>query len=255
MSIMMKDLGKVFLTRTGSVVALTGVSGEIRDGEFVSLVGPSGCGKSTFLNIIAGLLEPTEGEVLVNGYSPGKAPNRPGIVFQSPVLLPWCSATDNVLLPAKVGHKKKTARTADREMAKCYYEERALKLLRFVGLEGFEKKYSWELSGGMQQRVALARALLLETNLLLLDEPFSALDEFTRETMNFELLRIWSQQHLTAVFVTHNIFEAVFLSDRVIVMTPRPGKIVGEVSVQPASSAHERNDWIGGLCGSCAFHP
>lgn len=227
MSIDVRDVGKIYTSRAGEpVVALDDVSTVIGDGEFVSLVGPSGCGKSTLLDIIGGLIPVTSGQVLVNGVNAAERRKGTGMVFQKPVMLPWRTVLENTYLPAEVGKP-----SASRSGSGTALRERAEELLALVGLDAFLEKYPWELSGGMQSRVAIARALLLETNVLCMDEPFAALDEFTREQMHLELLDVWSKQRFTAVFVTHNIFEAVFLSDRVLVMTPRPGKIVAEVAI------------------------
>jgi NitT/TauT family transport system ATP-binding protein len=198
------------------VVALDDIDFEIRPGEFLSLVGPSGCGKSTLLNIMGGLLEATQGQVTFEG-TPITGP-RPeiGMMFQSPVLFPWRSIIKNVLLPVDVTKGRRSRRK---------YQDRARELLARVGLEEFAESYPNELSGGMQQRAALARLLLQDPQVMLLDEPFGALDEFTREEMNIDLLRLWSGSNKTIVFVTHNILEAVFLSDRIAVMTPRPGQV------------------------------
>ena len=228
MEITVRELGKTYASRGGeSVVALEDVTTDIHSGEFVSLVGPSGCGKSTLLDIIAGLIPKTTGEVRFDGVALGDAvaDRRVGLVFQRPVLLPWLTALANVYLPAEVGVNP-AKNTAEEEL-----RPRALELLELVGLEGFTEKYPWELSGGMQQRVAIARALLLKAEVMCLDEPFAALDEFTREQMHLELLKLWRDQGFTAIFVTHNIFEAAFLSDRVLVMTPRPGRVVADVPI------------------------
>lgn len=228
MKIEVSDLGKIYSSRGGEdVVALEGVSTSIKGGDFVSVIGPSGCGKSTFLDILAGLTPKTSGDVLYDGEKPtnGRATRHVGVVFQKPVLLPWRTTLANVLMPGELG-KEPPLRTRGDEL-----RSHARELLELVGLEQFGEKYPWELSGGMQQRVAIARALLLETEVMCMDEPFAALDEFTREQMHLELLRLWQQQGFTAVFVTHNIFESAFLSNRVLVMTPRPGRIVAEVEI------------------------
>jgi NitT/TauT family transport system ATP-binding protein len=190
--------------------------------EFVSLVGPSGCGKSTLLNIVAGLLRPTAGEAYVNGRRVTGTPPEVGMMFQAPVLLDWRTARANVLLPVELAGGRAAVRAAS---------PRAEELLDLVGLAEFADRYPWELSGGMQQRVAICRMLVADPEVLLLDEPFGALDELTREHMNVEFDRIFSSAPKAALFVTHNIVESVFLSDRVVVMTPRPGRIAGVVDV------------------------
>jgi NitT/TauT family transport system ATP-binding protein len=203
------------------VVALESLTFVLRRGEFVSIVGPSGCGKSTFLRIIAGLLQPSGG--LICPIDPKK--RHAGLVslmFQSPVLLPWRTVFGNVVLAADLAGAVHDAAAV---------HERARSLLRLVGLADFADRYPFELSGGMQQRAALARALVLEPELMLLDEPFSALDALTREEMNFELQRLWLRSGATVLFVTHDIAEAVTLSDRVLVMSARPGRIVAEKKV------------------------
>ncbi len=203
--------------------ALDRIDLAIEQGEFVSLVGPSGCGKSTLLGIVAGLLRPTYGEILVNGTPvAGETLAEVGMMFQSPVLLAWRTARSNVQLPLEVaGGRRAVAAAAGR----------VDELLGRVGLSGFEDSYPWQLSGGMQQRVAICRMLIADPQVLLLDEPFGALDELTREHMNVELERIVAGSGRSALFVTHNISEAVFLSDRVVVMTRRPGRIAGVVDV------------------------
>jgi NitT/TauT family transport system ATP-binding protein len=223
MSILTLDgVAKTYMTRTGtgSVEALRPLSMEIEPGSFVSLVGPSGCGKSTLLNIVAGLLEPSAGRVLFEG-APLTEPSRDmGFMFQRPVLLPWRSVEKNVLLPSEV-----FGATGPE------IEARAQETIDLVGLGEFRKALPRQLSGGMQQRVALARVLTYRPKVLLMDEPFGALDEFTRETMNLELMRLTRPLGITVVFVTHNISEAVFLSDAVAVMSPRPGRLSGVVDV------------------------
>jgi NitT/TauT family transport system ATP-binding protein len=215
------DLAKTYTTRGRALVpALAGISLEIHAGELVTIVGQSGCGKTTFLKILAGLIPSSSGRVTLRG-QPVNGPSRDiGIVFQDPVLLPWRTVFRNVLLPAEV--LGLDARGAG---------ARARELLTLVGLEGFEDKYPHELSGGMRQRVAIARALVHDPSLLLMDEPFGALDAMTREFMNLELLRIWRQSGKTIVFITHSIPEAVFLADRVVVMSARPGRVQEIVSV------------------------
>lgn len=245
MDIRLRDLRKVYSTRTGErVVALEGVSAEIDSGEFVSLVGPSGCGKSTLLDVVSGLTQCSGGEVSIDGrsVSDGGAGSRVGLIFQKPVLLPWRTALENVYLPAQLGREPE-GRTRGGEL-----RQRARELIELVDLGPFAEKYPWELSGGMQQRVAIARALLLEARVMCMDEPFAALDEFTREQMHLELLNVWQAQGFTALFVTHNIFEAVFLSDRVLVMTPRPGRVVADVEVdlpRPRTSEMIGSDLFG----------
>jgi NitT/TauT family transport system ATP-binding protein len=215
------DVGHRFETREGQeLVALEGVSLDIRAGEFVSIVGPSGCGKTTLLRMVAGLLPPNSGKVLVGGVEVREPRPDVGLVFQQALLLPWLSVLRNVLLPVDVQGK----RVAE-------YQDHARDLIHMVGLGGFEKRLPSELSGGMQQRVALARALVHDPKILLMDEPFAALDAMTRETMNIELQRIWAEHHKTVLFVTHGIPESVFLSDRVVVMTARPGRVAAVIDI------------------------
>jgi len=206
--------------RFDTAAAVEDVSFDVGENEFVALVGPSGCGKSTTLRIAAGLLLPTRGAVYLRGQEvTGPIPDV-GMVFQAPVLLPWRSALNNVLFMAEMRGQKA------RE-----YRQRALDLIALAGLSGFEQRYPHELSGGMQQRVAICRALLLDPSLLLLDEPFGALDVLTREKMGFELQRIWGASKTTVILVTHSITEAVLLSDRILVMTARPGRIKARIPV------------------------
>jgi NitT/TauT family transport system ATP-binding protein len=212
--IAVRRMSKRYGSHADAILALDDIDFAVPDREFLSIVGPSGCGKSTLLKILAGLIPATEGEALLNG-TPIDGPRRDiGVVFQSPVLFPWRSVLGNVLLPADI------QRLGREEMTKRAYD-----LLKLVGLDGFERRYPWELSGGMQQRVALVRALIHDPALLLMDEPFGALDAMTRESMNVELQRIWMERRKTVVFITHSTAEAVFLGDRVLVMTPRPGKV------------------------------
>jgi NitT/TauT family transport system ATP-binding protein len=227
-----RGLNKVYETQDQPVVALRNVDLQIHLGEFVSFVGPSGCGKSTLLNIIGGLLDRTGGEVRFRGDDQSAPRREIGMMFQTPVLFAWRTVLDNILLPIEVFKLDKAA-----------YRERAMELVELVGLTGFERAYPRQLSGGMQQRVSLSRVLVYDPEVLLLDEPFGALDEFTREAMNLELLRIWSGSGKTVLFVTHNINEAVFLSDRVVVMTPRPGRIARVIDIdlpRPRAREHMR---------------
>jgi NitT/TauT family transport system ATP-binding protein len=213
-------VGKTYRSNSRLVHALEDVSFAVEPNEFVTLVGPSGCGKSTLLKIVGGLLERSAGDLTVK-CEPVLGPRRDiGIMFQTAVLFDWRTALENVLLPAEVlGLNLGT------------YRDRARAILKMVGLEGFEESYPNQLSGGMQQRVSLSRALVYEPDVLLMDEPFGALDEFTRERLNLEIQRIWMEQRKTILFVTHNISEAVFLSDQILVMTPRPGRVARIVRV------------------------
>ena len=208
-------VSKVYSARDGnSTLAVENVTLDIRSGEFVSLVGQSGCGKSTLLSIIAGLIEPTQGQIRIDGQVVTRPYTNIGIVFQSDLLLDWRSVLGNVLFQFEMRGEDPRP-----------FEKRARSLVASVGLDGFEKKHPFELSGGMRQRVSLCRALVHDPPLLLMDEPFGALDALTREQLQVDLQRIWQQSRKTVVFVTHSIAEAVFLSDRVVVMTPRPGRI------------------------------
>jgi NitT/TauT family transport system ATP-binding protein len=219
-AITIRSLSKSYATRDGDVVALERISASIGEGEFVAVVGPSGCGKSTLLKILAGILPPSTGEALLRG-TPIAGPRRDiGVVFQSPVLFPWRTVLDNTLLPIDV-----------QGLGRDKHVKAATDLLGLVGLHGFERRYPWELSGGMQQRVAITRALVHDPAMLLMDEPFGALDAMTREHMNLELQRIWLDKKKTVFFITHSIPEAVFLADRVLVMTPRPGRVVDDLRV------------------------
>jgi NitT/TauT family transport system ATP-binding protein len=219
--IVARGLSKVYAPAgVGEVTALKNLDFEIYDGEFVSVVGQSGCGKSTLLKVLAGLLSYTSGSVSLNG-RPLRGPSKEAaVVFQSPVLLPWRTVLENVLLPIEF-----------RKLALSNYKPKAFDLLDVVGLREFAQRYPYELSGGMQQRVAIARALVQEPRLLLMDEPFGALDAMTREQMNLELLRIWNKNRKTVFFITHSIAEAIFLSDRVIAMTTRPGSIAAVIAI------------------------
>jgi NitT/TauT family transport system ATP-binding protein len=217
-AISFQDVGRKFQTREGTpLIALETVKFDVNPGEFVSLLGPSGCGKTTLLRMVAGLLSPSWGRVVVGG----KEVNGPrpdfGVVFQQPLLLPWLSVLRNVLLPVDV---------QGRPIAE--YRDNAMRLIEMVGLNGFENRYPSELSGGMQQRVALARGLIHDPRLLLMDEPFAALDAITRDLLHEELERVWRATGRTIVFVTHNVREAARLGQRVILLSSRPGRIAGE---------------------------
>jgi NitT/TauT family transport system ATP-binding protein len=214
-------LSKLYSTQAGEdILALKNISIELLDGEFVSVLGPSGCGKTTLLKILAGIEPPTAGEMFFRGKPFSGAQAGTGVVFQTPVLLPWLTVLQNVMLPIRVLGLPLPEGTAH-----------ARQLLDLVGLKGFENKYPGELSGGMQQRAAIVRGLIHDPGILLMDEPFGALDALTRERMNVELQRIWLANKKTVFFITHSVSEAVFLSDRVIVMSPRPGTIVKEVRI------------------------
>ena len=212
---------RIFNSRDGDqVTALQDVSLDIGRNEFITLVGPSGCGKSTLLRIVAGLILPTAGRASIGGEEITEPRAETGIVFQAPTLLPWASVLDNVLFPLRMMHRIDSTST-----------DKAMALLKLVGLTGFEGKSPRELSGGMQQRVAICRALVHDPDILLMDEPFGALDALTREEMTMELLRIWSERPKTVLFVTHSITEAVVLADRVVVMSPRPGRIAEIIDI------------------------
>jgi NitT/TauT family transport system ATP-binding protein len=221
------QLGKTFGSGGGEVEALRGIDLEVAPGDFISLIGPSGCGKSTLLRLIGDLVPPTTGTLLINGKSPEQArlDRDYGIVFQSATLLEWRTVAKNVELPLEImGFETEERR------------RRAAEMLKLVQLESFGDHYPWQLSGGMQQRVAIARALAFSPSLLLMDEPFGALDEMTREAMQQEVLRLWQETDTCVIFVTHSIPEAVFLSTRVVVMSARPGRITGELVVDLPSA-------------------
>jgi NitT/TauT family transport system ATP-binding protein len=213
-------LRKAYATSGGRLLAIDGLSFDLAAGEFLALVGPSGCGKTTLLRILAGLVRPSGGEVLFQG-EPIRGPRDGiGVVFQEPVLLPWRTVMDNVLLPLELLGRDDAAGRG-----------RAGDLLALVDLADFRDRYVWELSGGMQQRVAIARALVNDPALLLMDEPFGALDAMTREQMNVELQQICARTGTTTVFITHNLLEAVFLADRVLVLSPRPSTVRADVRI------------------------
>jgi NitT/TauT family transport system ATP-binding protein len=220
-AIEIRDVSQVFRSAGTEVAALSQVSLDIKPGRFVVLVGPSGCGKSTLLMMLAGLREPTSGSILINGTPITKPdPDRVGVVFQEASLFPWLTAEENVEFPLAL-----------RGVAKAERRAKAEEALKLVGLEGFGKRHPHELSGGMKQRVSIARGLVQDPPVLLMDEPFAALDEQTRMTMGDELLRIWAATGKTIVFVTHSLTEAVYLADEVVVMSARPGRIVDHLQV------------------------
>ena len=217
LAIDVRNVSLTFETSDGKVDALSNVSLQIADGEFVSFIGPSGCGKTTMLRVIADLQQPTAGTLLVNGMSAEQArlARRYGYVFQAPALFPWRTIEKNLKLPLEV------MGFSDSEQ-----RQRAARYLALVNLTGFERKFPWQLSGGMQQRVSIARALSFDPALLLMDEPFGALDEIVRDHLNEQLLQLWDKTGKTVLFVTHSIPEAVFLSSKIVVMSPRPGRII-----------------------------
>jgi len=216
-----RGLSLTFETADGPVFALSDVDLDVQAGEFVSFIGPSGCGKTTFLRVVADLEQPSAGTVLVNGLSPEDArlARQYGYVFQAPALYPWRTIEKNVMLPLEIIGLPAAERA-----------ERARKQLALVDLTGFERKFPWQLSGGMQQRASIARALSFDPALMLMDEPFGALDEIVRDHLNERLLRLWDKTGKTVLFVTHSIQEAVFLSTKIVVMSPRPGRIIDVIA-------------------------
>lgn len=226
----LRNVGKVF---GGTVTALDAMSLDVFDGDFISLLGPSGCGKSTALRLIAGLMRPTDGRIV---WSDEKLQNTGiqdfgqnlGVVFQEPTLMPWATVEDNVYLPMRLSH-----------IPKAQVREQIAEILSVVGLSGFEKSYPRELSGGMKMRVSIARAMVTRPKLILMDEPFAALDEITRFKLNNDLLEMQARIGCTVVFVTHSVFESVFLSNRIIVMASRPGRVVKELRVDEPYPRHE----------------
>lgn len=212
--ITVEGVSKTFRTPTGTLRALENISLDVRPGEFISFIGRSGCGKTTLLNVIGGLIRPSAGQVNLDGRAVSRPSRDVGFVFQQPVMLRWRTVMENLLLPIEIFG-----------LRKAEYVSRARELLGSMGLAGFESSYPHQLSGGMSQRVAIARSLLYDPKVLLMDEPFGALDALTREQMNVELLRIWQVSQKTVAFVTHDIAEAIFLSDRVVLMARRPGRI------------------------------
>jgi len=215
-----RGVGKTYRSPRGPVPALIGIDLDIAHGEFVSVVGPSGCGKSTLLKLVAGLEDATSGQLDLGGRPLKGPPDKLGVVFQRDVLLDWRSILDNVLLTVEL-----------QGLPRARYKDRALALLQRFGLSGFEHRFPWELSGGMRQRASICRALLSDPELLLMDEPFGALDAMTRDDLNIELARIWQESRKTLLFITHSIAEAVFLSDRVVMMGKAPGKIVDVITI------------------------
>ena len=217
LAVQVRHASVIYQTADTPVHALSDIDLDIAEGEFISLIGPSGCGKTTLMRVIADLEHISAGEVLVNGVTPHDArlARAYGYVFQAPALFPWRTVLANVTLPLQIQGK---SGAQAREIALAHLEQ--------VGLKGFERKYPWQLSGGMQQRVSIARALSFEPKILMMDEPFGALDEITRDRLNEQLQQLWQRERRTVVFVTHSIAEAVYLSTRIVVMSPRPGRIV-----------------------------
>ena len=225
--IRLSGVSKTYRSRDGDVPSLRPLDFQINDGEFFVVVGPSGCGKSTLLKMISGLLPPSTGEILVDGEKVTKPHGNAGIVFQNALLLPWRTVLSNVMLPIDM-----------KRLPRAEYLPRAKKLLEMVGLAGFENKLPWQLSGGMQQRASICRALVHDPKIMMMDEPFGALDAMTRERMNYELRRIQRETGKTILLITHSIPEAVFLADRVLVMTERPGSIA---AIYDVPLGHDRS--------------
>jgi NitT/TauT family transport system ATP-binding protein len=232
----LQDVTKVF---SGAVTALQGLTLDLRDGDFVSLLGPSGCGKSTALRLIAGLSRPTSGRILWREGA-GAATTRLGVVFQEPTLAPWSDVFDNVWLPLRLAGRSRRDAAGDVAAA-----------LEQVGLAGFEKAYPRELSGGMKMRVSIARAMVTRPSLLLMDEPFAALDEITRFKLNDDVLALQKRLGCTVVFVTHSVFESVFLSSRVVVMAARPGRVIEEIAVDAPAGRDESFRTSAGYAAQC----
>jgi NitT/TauT family transport system ATP-binding protein len=236
--ISVRKINKYYPTSNGRIHALSDVSFDINEGDMVTVVGPSGCGKSTLLKIIAGIISKSAGRITLDDQEISGPNPKIGVVFQNPVLLPWRTVYQNVMLPVDV-----------RRQPRQEYHPRAMGLLRLVGLEGFEERYPYELSGGMQQRASICRAMINDPAILLMDEPFGALDAMTREHMNVWLQKIWLESRKTIFFITHSISEAVFLADQVIVMSPRPGRIDEIVPIdipRPRPLAVMTTDHFGG---------
>ncbi len=230
LAVEIKNITKVFDLKEGSITALENISFDVKDKEFVSVIGPSGCGKSTILRIVAGLIQPEEGETLIRGVAPQEARRQRlySFVFQDPVMFPWRNVLSNIEIPLEVLNRNERRN----------YANRAEEMLELVGLKGFGNASPNQLSGGMRQRAAIARALLMKPEVLLMDEPFGALDEINRDKLNLELMRIWQETAASVIFITHSIEEAVFLSDRIIVLTPRPGRVAAEITID---LPHPRN--------------
>ncbi|WP_353475760.1 ABC transporter ATP-binding protein (plasmid) [Salipiger sp. H15] len=224
------EMSHVFKRFDNGTLALQDMDLTIRQGEFVSLLGPSGCGKSTALRMISGLLAPSSGQITVNGHAPGKGVQGGDVsfVFQEPTLMPWATVFDNVYLPLKL-----------RGLSRKQAEPQVREALEMVGLAKFGASYPRELSGGMKMRVSIARAMVTKPKLLLMDEPFAALDEMTRFKLNNDVLNLWRRNGLTVIFVTHSVFESVYLSSRVVVMAPRPGRVVHDIALPDASTRDE----------------
>lgn len=242
----MSGAGKVYSSPQGDVVALADIDLEIRRGEFLSIVGPSGCGKSTLLKCVAGLEVVSAGSLEVNGRPVVGPPERLGVVFQRDVLLDWRTILDNVLLSAEFLGRRRSELKA-----------KASELLQRFGLGGFEDRHPWELSGGMRQRASICRALLCDPELLLMDEPFGALDAMTRDDLNLELTRIWQDSGKTVLFITHSIVEAVYLSDRVVMMSRSPGRIVDVIDIdiaRPRPLSVRESARFGELTGRIRHH-
>jgi NitT/TauT family transport system ATP-binding protein len=236
-----KNIRLEYRSKKSTTLAVDDLSMDIARGDFVSVLGPSGCGKSTLIKMFSGLLKPTAGSIELNGTPVTQPRGDVGIVFQTPTLLPWKNVLDNVLVPVRALGKDSPAQQA-----------KALELLRLIGLERFAKSYPAELSGGMQQRVGIARGLMHDPDLLLMDEPFSALDTMTRDHMSLELQRIWMATRKSVLFITHSIPEAVFLSDRIVVMSARPGRITRVIDVdlpRPRTLATLQEPRFNQLCG------
>lgn len=239
-----EHLSKSYCTKkTGHICALNDINLSIRQGEFIALIGPSGCGKTTLLKIIAGLVAPYEGKMLLNGNPVNQPSPEVGFVFQDPTLLPWRNILENILLPVELTPLDITT-----------YRQRALELMEMVGLKGFENKYPDELSGGMRQRAGICRALIRDPQVLLMDEPFGALDAMTREYLNIELQRIWMNSGKTIIFVTHSIPEAVFLASRVVIMSPRPGQIAEIVPIDDMPRPRQLADMNSPVAGHVISH-